>query len=87
MPLRATLREDNALELPEDAPRLVRTGTPPHVVDLGGGTFVVTENGPQIPQIASEFRDAVKEADVTVDQMLGNISKVKHELAKEEDRA
>ena len=87
MPLRATLREDNALELPEDALRLVRTGMPLHVVDLGGGTFVVTENEPQIPQIASEFRDAVKEADVTVEQMLGNLSKVKHELAKEEDRA
>ena len=71
----------------EDAPRLVRTGTPLPVVDLGGGTFVVTENEPQIPQIASEFRDAVKETDVTVEQILGNLSKVKHELAKEEDRA
>ena len=87
MPLRATLRKDNALELPEDAPRLARTDTPLHVVDLGGGTFVVTETEPQIPQIASEFRDALKKTDVTVDQMLGNLSKVKHELAKEEDRA
>ena len=30
---------------------------------------------------------AVKGADVTVEQLLGNLSKVKQELAKEENRA
>ena len=87
MPLRATLREDNTLELPEDAPRLARTDTPLHVVDLGGGTFVVTETEPQIPQIASEFRDALKKTDVSVEQLYNNLSQVKQELAQEEDRA
>jgi hypothetical protein len=87
MPLRATLREDNTLELPDDAPRLARTNTPLHVVDLGGGTFVVTETEPQIPQIASEFRDALEKADVTGQQLLENLSEVKQELAKEEGRA
>lgn len=87
MPLRATLREDNTLELPEDAPRLARTDTPLHVVDLGGGTFVVTETEPQIPQIASEFRDALKKTDVSVEQLHNNLSQVKQELAQEEDKA
>ena len=88
MPLRATLREDNTLELPEDAPRLARTDTPLNVVDLGGGTFVVTETEPQIPQIASEFRDALKKkTDVSVEQLHNNLSQVKQELAQEEDRA
>lgn len=87
MPLRATLREDNTLELPEDAPRLARTDTPLHVVDLGGGTFVVTETEPQVPKIASEFRDALAKADITAEQLIGNLSKVKQELAKEEGRA
>ena len=87
MPLRATLREDNTLELPEDAPRLARTDTPLHVVDLGGGTFVVTETEPQIPQIASEFRDTLKKTDVSVEQLHNNLSQVKQELAQEEDRA
>ncbi|MFB6098750.1 MAG: hypothetical protein ABEK84_06510 [Salinibacter sp.] len=70
MPLRATLREDNTLELPEDAPRLARTDTPLHVIDLGGGTFVVTETEPQIPQIASEFRGVLEEIGVTTDGLL-----------------
>ena len=86
MPLRATLREDNALELPEDAPRLFPSSIS-GAVPSWSRRFVVTENEPQIPQTSSEFRDAVKEADVTVEQLLGNLSKVKQELVKEEDRA
>lgn len=87
MPLRATLREDNTLELPDDAPRLARTDTSLHVVDLGSGTFVVTEKEPQIPEIASEFRDALEKAGVTTEQLLGNLYGVKQEMAEEEDRA
>lgn len=87
MPLRATLREDNTLELPDDAPRLARTDTPLHVVDLGSGTFVVTEKEPQIPEIASEFRDALEKAGVTTEQLLSNLYGVKQEMAEEEDRA
>lgn len=87
MPLRATLREDNTLELPDDAPRLARTDVPLYVIDLGSGTFVVTETEPQVPQIASEFRDALEKADVTAEQLLGNLSKVRQKLAEEEGRA
>ena len=87
MPLRATLREDNTLELPDDAPRLARTDTPLHVIDLWSGTFVVTEKEPQIPEIASEFRDALEKAGVTTEQLLGNLYGVKQEMAEEEDRA
>lgn len=87
MPLRATLREDNVLELPKDAPRLVRTNTPLYVVDLGGGTFVVTETEPQIPQIASEFRNALEESGVTAEHLLENLYEVKRDLANEEGRA
>lgn len=82
MPLRATLREDNTLELPEDASRLARTDTPLPVIDLGGGTFVVTETEPQIPQIASEFRGVLEEIGVTTDGLLENLYEVKQELAK-----
>ncbi|MCS3635973.1 hypothetical protein GGP57_003318 [Salinibacter ruber] len=87
MPLRATLREDNTLELPDDAPRLVRTNTPLQVVDLGSGTFLVTEKEPQIPNIASEFRGALEKAGVTTEQLLENLCEVKQEMAKEEGRA
>jgi len=87
MPLRATLREDNTLELPDDAPRLVRTNTPLQVVDLGSGTFVVTEKKPQTPNIASEFRGALEKAGVTTEQLLENLYEVKQEMAKEEGRA
>jgi len=86
MPLRATLRDDNTLELPEDAPRLAQTNTPLRVVDLGGGTFVVTETEPQIPQIASEFREALAAVEVSPEQLLDHLSKVKRELADETDR-
>lgn len=87
MPLRATLREDNTLELPDDAPRLARTDTPLHVIDLGGGTFVVTETEPQIPKIASEFRGALDKIGVTTDELLENLSEARQELAEEEGRA
>jgi hypothetical protein len=87
MPLRATLRKDNTLEFPDDAPRLVRTNTPLQVVDLGSGTFVVTEKEPQIPQIASEFQDALKRAGVRKEQLLGNLYEVKQKMAEEEGRA
>jgi hypothetical protein len=87
MPLRATLRKDNTLEFPDDAPRLVRTNTPLQVVDLGSGTFVVTEKEPQIRQIASEFQDALKRAGVTKEQLLGNLYEVKQKVAEEEGRA
>lgn len=84
MPLRATLREDNTLELPEDAPRLARTNTPLHVIDLGGGTFVVTETEPQIPQIASEFRGVLQEIGVTTDGLLENLYKELSQVPEEE---
>jgi len=87
MPLRATLREDNTLELPDDAPRLARTDTPLHVVDLGNGTFVVTETEPQIPQIASEFRSALEKTGIMTERLLDNLSEVKREMAEEEGRA
>lgn len=48
MPIKATLRDDNTLELPEDAPRLAQPNTLLSVIDLGGGTFVVTETDPQV---------------------------------------
>lgn len=87
MPLRATLREDNTLEFPDDAPRLARTDTPLQVIGLGSGTFIVTEKEPQIPQIASEFQDALKRASITKDGLLDNLSEVKREMAEEEGRA
>lgn len=87
MPIEATLREDNTLELPDDAPRLARTGTPLQVIGLGSGTFVVTEKEPQIPQIASEFQGALKRAGVTKDQLLSNLYEVKREMAEEEGQA
>lgn len=87
MPLRATLREDNTLELPDDGPRLARTNTPLQVVDLGSGTFVVTEKKPQIPNIASEFQGALEKAGVTTEQLLENLCEVKQEMAREEGRA
>jgi flagellar motor component MotA len=87
MPIRATLREDNTLELPEDAPRLARTGTPFQVIGLGSGTFVVTEKEAQIPQIASEFQRALKRANVTKEQLLDNLYEIKQEMAEEEGRA
>jgi hypothetical protein len=83
MPLRATLRDDNTLELSEDAPRLARTNTPLHVIDLGGGTFVVTEHEPQIPDIASEFRDALADTGVTTEELLENLDAVKQKRAEE----
>jgi len=87
MPLRATLREDNTLELPDDAPRLARTNTPLQVVDLGSGTFVVTEKRPQIPQIASEFQGGLKRASITKDELLDNLYEIKREMAEAEGRA
>ncbi|WP_103020143.1 hypothetical protein [Salinibacter altiplanensis] len=87
MPLRATLREDNTLELPDDAPRLARTNTPLQVIGLGSGTFVVTEKEPQIPQIASEFQGAMRRANVTKDELLDNLYEVKQEMAEEKGRA
>lgn len=87
MPLQTTLREDNTLKLPDDAPDLARTDTPLHVIDLGGGTAVVTETEPQIPQIASEFRGALDKIGVTTDLLLENLYEVRQKLAEEEGRA
>jgi len=83
MPLRATLRDDNTLELPKDAPRLAQPNTPLHVIDLGGGTFVVTEQEPQIPDIASEFRAAQEDTGGTTEELLENLDAIKRTRAEE----
>jgi hypothetical protein len=48
---------------------------------------VVAEKKPQIPQIASEYQDALKRAGVTKEQLLGNLYEVKQKVAEEEGRA
>ncbi|PQJ26723.1 hypothetical protein BSZ35_19220 [Salinibacter sp. 10B] len=84
MPIKATLRDDNTLELPEDAPRLAQTNTPLSVIDLGGGTFVVTESEPQIPGLAEKFREKLGETGVEAPELLGGLDDVKRELAEED---
>jgi hypothetical protein len=86
MPIKATLRDDNTLELPEDAPRLAQTNTPLSVIDLGGGTFVVTESEPQIPGLAEKFRKKLGEAGVEASQLLGGLNDIKRELAEKNTR-
>jgi hypothetical protein len=83
VPIKATLRDDNTLELPEDAPRLAQTNTPLSVIDLGGGTFVVTESDPQVPPLSEQFREGLKEAGVTEEELLGELEDTKRELAEE----
>lgn len=83
MPIKATLRDDNTLELPEDAPRLVQTNTPLNVIDLGGGTFVVTETDPQVPSLSEQFRSGLEDAGVTEEELLGKLEDTKQELAEE----
>lgn len=83
MPIKATLRDDNTLELPEDAPRLARTNTPLSVIDLGGGTFVVTESDPQVPGLAEDFREKLGEAGVEPSELLSGLDDVKRKLAEE----
>jgi len=83
VPIKATLRDDNTLELPEDAPRLAQTNTPLNVIDLGGGTFVVTETDPQVPSLSEKFRAGLEEAGVTEDELLGELEDTKRELAEE----
>jgi len=48
---------------------------------------VVTETEPQIPRIASEFRDTLDKIGVTTDQLLESLYEVREEMAKEEGRA
>lgn len=48
---------------------------------------MVTEKEPQIPQIASEFQDALERAGITKEQLLGNLYEVKKKMAEEEGRA
>lgn len=84
MPIKATLRDDNTLELPEDAPRLAQTNTPLSVIDLGGGTFVVTESDPQVPGLAEEFREKLEEAGVEPSTLLSGLDDVKREMAEED---
>lgn len=84
MPIKATLRDDNTLELPEDAPRLAQTNTPLSVIDLGGGTFVVTESDPQVPGLAEEFREKLEEAGVESSTLLSGLDDVKREMAEED---
>ena len=83
MPIKATLRDDNTLELPEDAPRLAQTNTPLSVIDLGGGTFVVTESDPQVPPLSEQFRRGLEEAGVTEEKLLGELEDAKREIAEE----
>jgi hypothetical protein len=83
VPIKATLRDDNTLELPEDAPRLTQTNTPLSVIDLGGGTFVVTESNPQVPPLSEQFRSGLEEAGVTEEELLGELERAKRELADE----
>lgn len=87
MPIKATLRDDNTLELPEDAPRLARTNTPLSVIDLGGGTFVVTESDPQVPNLAEQFREELDESDIEPSELLANLADVKRELAEKNAEA
>lgn len=82
MPIKATLRDDNTLELPEDAPKLARTNAPLSVIDLGGGTFVVTETDPQVPSLAEQFREELEKAGVQTTDLLENLDSVKRELAE-----
>ena len=86
MLIKAFLRDDNTLELPEDAPRLVRTNTPLSVIDLGAGTFVVTESGPQVPGLAEEFREKLGEAGVEPPELLSGLDDVRRKLAEEGQR-
>lgn len=85
MPIKATLRDDNTLELPEDAPRLAQTNTPLSVIDLGGGTFVVTEADPQVPSLSDQFRSALKEAGLSEGDLLSGLEDTKQELSEERD--
>jgi hypothetical protein len=82
VPIKATLRDDNTLELPEDAPRLAQTNTPLSVSDLGGGTFVVTESDPQVPSLSDQFRAGLEEAGVTEGELLSELERAKRELAE-----
>ena len=86
VPIKAILRDDNTLELPEDAPRLARTNTPLSVIDLGGGTFVVTESDPQVPGLAEEFRKKLREAGVEPSELLSGLDDVRRKLAEESQR-
>jgi len=83
VPIKATLRDDNTLELPEDAPRLAQTNTPLNVIDLGGGTFVVTETDPQVPPLSEQFRAGLEKAGVTEEDLLGELERAKRKLAEE----
>jgi hypothetical protein len=83
MPIKATLRDDNTLELPEDAPRLAQPNTPLSVIDLGGGTFVVTETDPQVPSLAEQFRAGLEESGISEEKLLSNLEETKREIAEE----
>lgn len=84
MPIKATLRDGNILELPEDAPQLVQPNASLSVVELGGGTFVVTETDPQVPSLSEQFRARLKEAGITEEKLLGNLESTKREITEED---
>jgi hypothetical protein len=87
MPDQATLQEDNTLKLPEgkEGP-LARPNTPLSVVDLGAGAFAVTELSPQIPSLASQFRQTLDDAGVSPENLLDELQDVKQEMAEERAR-
>lgn len=82
MPIKATLRDDNTLELPDDAPQLAQTNTPLSVIDLGGGTFVVTEADPQVPSLSDQFRAGLKDAGVSEGDLLSGLEDTKRKLSE-----
>jgi hypothetical protein len=84
MPIKAILRDDNTLELPEDAPRLAQKNTPLNVINLGGGTFVVTETNPQVPSLSGRFRARLKEIGITEQKLLSNLESTKREITEED---
>jgi hypothetical protein len=83
VPIKATLRDDNTLELPEDAPRLAWADAPLSVIDLGGSALVVTESDPQVPPLSEQFRSGLEEVGVTEEELLGELERAKRELAEE----
>jgi len=83
VPIKVTLRDDNTRELSTGAPRLALADTPLNVIDLGGGTFVVTETDPQVPPLSEQFRAGLEEAGVTDEDLLGELERAKRELAED----
>lgn len=67
----------------EDTEGMLRANVPLHVVDLGGGTIIVTEMTPQVPALAESFREEMKRSGLTLDTLLQGLDEVKNEMAEE----